>query len=198
MHPRPSFALGAACAAVAVACGNGASAGGQTGGEMPVRCSPGVQVDPLNRATASPLGISGDDILAALGGTHTAALNWSDGTTSTLHANVAYDGRAGYSPTCKENEIDVTAMLKTVDGALDERFNVELFAATPDSGAFDLDVDMVALTGTFRTAHPTESAYDRLILSFHVDLAPAATSGRIDGAGTTAGQPERDFEIATF
>jgi hypothetical protein len=183
---------------MAVACGSSAHAGGQTGGESPIRCSPSVQVDPLERGANSPLGYSADDILASLGGTHTATLTWSDGTTTGLVADVTYDGRAGFSPSCKQNEVDVAVALSTDDGAFAESLNAELFAPAPDSGAFDVDVDAATLAGTFLTTRRPTGTYDQLTLSFHVELVPGAASGSIAGVATGAAQPEQDFQIASF
>lgn len=198
MPPRFAIPLFAALAGGAVACGSAAADGGQTGGENPIRCSPSVQVDPLDRATNSPLGISADDVLASLAGRHAATLTWSDATTTGLVIDVGYDGRAGYSPSCKHNEVDVAIALSTDDGALSEALNAELFADSPDSGSFDVDVDASTLAGTFLSSHPPAATYDQLTLSFHVDLVPGAATGSIDGVGISAGQPEQDFQIASF
>jgi hypothetical protein len=198
MPSRSPLALFAALAVGAVACGSHAAEGGQTGGETPIRCSPSVQVDPLEPGADSPLGTSADDIVASLGGKHSATLTWSDATTTGLVADVTYDGRAGYSPSCKHNEVDVAVALSTDDGALAESLNAELFAASPDSGSFDVDVDASTLAGSFMSSHPPDVTYDQLTLSFHVELVPGAATGSIDGVGITAGQPEQDFQIASF
>src|SRR5262245_21596713 len=151
LHARLFRVVAVALGTGAAGCSGGsASDGGQTGGESPIQCSPSVQVDPLDRGASSPLGYSADDILASLRGKRTGTLTWSDGTSPTgLSADIGYDGRAGYSPTCKHNEIDVTVALSTDDGAFAESLNAALFAADPDSGAFDLDVDASTLAGTF-------------------------------------------------
>jgi hypothetical protein len=204
MGPRiPRILRALATSATLVGCAGSASEptgqpalqmGGQTGGEAGIACTSTVNVAPLALATPSPLGFSGQDVIAALSFEDRAVLSLADLTSPALRVAVAATGSAGYAPSCASNEVDITLGLTSSDGAFAERLPAKLFAHSPDQAHASVSVPLLALTGNFATSHP-ELAAHVTHLEFDVDFSGGAVSGSIS---TLSGEQAIPVRIATF
>jgi len=166
--------------------------GGQTGGEAGLMCAPTVAVEALALTSQSPLGFSGQEVLAALGSEARALLSFADGTSPTLRVSVEASGGAGYAPTCSANEVDITLHLASSDGALIESLPAKLFARRPTQAWTTVSVPLSALNGSFATSHP-ELATLGSQLEFSVELSGGAASGSV-----SALRNETRTSVATF
>src|SRR5262245_9403406 len=144
----PAVLLVAACAAALGGCGttNQHNAGGQTGGET-IGCLP-IASAPLGPNDASPIGVTGADVIALAGGEHDGTLMWAKkGTTSALTLGVALDASqisfvdrewkdasgAEAKPASLGDCPDIvqvkgTLSFATADGAFDESWPIEVAA----------------------------------------------------------------------
>ena len=166
--------------------------GGQTGGEAGLMCAPTVAVEALALTTQSPLGFSGQEVLAALGSEARALLSFADGTSPTLRVSVEASGGAGYASTCSAIEVDITLHLASSDGALIESLPAKLFARHPTQAWTTVSVPLSALNGSFATSHP-ELATLWSQLEFSVELSGGAASGSV-----SALRNETRTSVATF
>ena len=203
MH-RAHFALSLAAMAAAASLGCGSSSdpsapgpssmhlGGQTGGEAGVRCTTTVTVSPLAFDAASPLGFSGADVERSLPKTAARPLAWTDGTSAVLDLSLVFTGTAGYAAACRSNAADVTLVLTTSDGALDESVPARVFSPSSEDASLEVELDVPTLSGSLTTTHSTlVGASDRVLLQF--DFAGGTVSGR-----TVTVHDDADTEIAAF
>lgn len=158
----------------------------------------------------SPLGFSGEDWLAAVSGSFTAAGTWTvDGATTDVTVEVVPTGTVSFVdsepvyPTegtvpaigvvCEDRmEVSADVTVTTADGAFAEAFSGPFTGMTGAEGTARAELDPEALTGTWTTTGYDTSAADvvRLAVDVHTGSAPSGavslhTEGSSSGTGST-------------
>ena len=187
-------------------CG-GVQAGGQTGEESSDGCV--YQSGPLAAQERSPLGFSGEQLLALATGQRRAAFTWlqtpgvsydPESGTGELTLGVSSAGPARFARVasssshaqCRDHvRIPVRVTLATAGGALDESFNANLIGTSADEASVLELVPSADLKGAFAFS-PGTLAGRRFLrlevnLRFRADDSAGYLLGGIEGGDSASG-----------
>jgi len=210
-------------ALVVSGCGgsNRPNSGGQTGGEG-VGCLP-VASTPLGLDDASPLGFTGADVVALVGGEHAGQLAWAKGGMTGVTVTFEYAGgqvhfvdrewkddgsgtAAEISTDCND-VIEVPGILSfaTADGAFAESWPANVIAETKATATSGAKLDLEHLQGTYTVTEVDPASFDQVSASLAVSFEATGVHGSVDGMGSKCdgGGSEGTcsgtaFEVATF
>jgi hypothetical protein len=212
--------------ATLIGCGSTADGGGDPGegpgaGSEAYGCLP-VTITEVELDETTPLGFTGQDVLALAAGEHAASLEWAKGGKTELALVVAHAGTkarfvdrewqddgSGMEPAmdCGDViELDATVAFGTSDGAFAESWNAIVSAGAPDAASIWQDVAPSEIAGGYQVTEVDPSQYDELTLFFSVALDGTGAHGEVSGQAVQGGDdPSPDgvvsaesFQVAAF
>lgn len=163
----------------------------------------------------SPMGFSADEVLAAIAGSRSETLQWSDGSHTSVTVEATYGGGltrfVDSEPTpsdggmenaaaalCEDRvEIEAQVSVSTDDGLLNEIFDVMLGADESTSADFTVsDLAPADLVGAYEIREIDTAQYDTVAVSVHVGIGEEDTWGQVSEFGEYAEVDDGDGGVA--
>lgn len=157
----------------------------------------------LTRDEVSSLGFSVGSLLDTIAGQKAVPFTWEDGTSTTLHIEVVYpDGEMNFvnaepvetggqeyadaaAAICDDYvEVGVALSFKTDDGAFDETWQLKVTSLEGTLGAFNVDIDPDALTGTYDYKYLNPADYDEVIAYMSGQISAESSTGTLSEQGS--------------
>ena len=184
--------------------------GGQSGEES-ITCAPISSVD-LAADEASALGFGRTEVVDLAEGAHSGTLTYAAGGSAGLTLDVTagdarfldmdwVDSGTGELATpateigCADLvEVDATVVFSTDDGAFDETWDTALQAASVDSSSFWMDLDLLALGGSF--TYTPDADYDEVSAWASGTFDATGAHGVVEGQGTASTGTDPDDSVS--